>query len=122
MQNGAIEVHPLTSNPTCAWNELSQKQKVIKVNVKLPTKPVEPDKVRFVCMSDTHSLIHSVKFDVPDGDVLLHAGDFTKCGKLEEVEEFDNWLGKNKLHHTTLNNLLHLVSDYLIKLALQMNK
>lgn len=96
MQNSNIEVHRLTNNPTQAWNELSQKQKVIKVNVKLPSKPVEPDKVRFVCMSDTHSLIHNVKFDVPDGDVLLHAGDFTKCGEVEEVKEFDKWLGKVK--------------------------
>lgn len=88
-----ITVHPLTNNPTAAWMNISQQQKIIRVNVKPPTKPVEPNKVRFVCMSDTHSLIQNIKFDVPDGDVLLHAGDFTKCGESSEVQEFDRWLG-----------------------------
>lgn len=88
-----IGVHPLTNNPTAAWADISKQQKIIRINVKLPSKPVESNKVRFVCMSDTHSLIQNIKFDVPDGDVLLHAGDFTKCGEKTEVEEFDRWLG-----------------------------
>lgn len=29
---------------------------------------------------------------MPDGDVFLHAGDFTKCGSAAEVQEFDQWL------------------------------
>lgn len=89
-----IGVHPLTTNPTAAWKEISQHQKIIRINVKPPTKPVDSNKVRFVCMSDTHSLIQNIKFDVPDGDVFLHAGDFTKCGEKTEVEEFNKWLGK----------------------------
>lgn len=92
MENSGIEVHPLTQTPTRAWAEIAKKQKVIKVNVKLPSKQVEADKVRFVCMSDTHSLVHNLKFKVPNGDVFLHAGDFTKCGKIDEVQEFDKWL------------------------------
>lgn len=94
MENKRTEIHHLTANPTAAWAEISKKQKIFKINVKLPSTPVEPDKVRFVCMSDTHSLTHNIKFDIPDGDVFVHAGDFTKCGQLEEVVEFNNWLGK----------------------------
>lgn len=45
-------------------------------------------------MSDTHSLTPYIKFDVPAGDVFIHAGDFTKCGRLQEVVEFNNWIGK----------------------------
>lgn len=45
-------------------------------------------------MSDTHSLTSHIKFDIPDGDIFIHAGDFTKCGRLEEVVEFNEWLGK----------------------------
>ena len=30
---------------------------------------------------------------IPDGDVLIHAGDFTRCGHLQEVKEFNTWLG-----------------------------
>lgn len=44
-------------------------------------------------MSDTHSLTPHIKFDVPDGDVFIHAGDFTRCGSLEEVVEFNEWIG-----------------------------
>lgn len=49
---------------------------------------------RVVCMSDTHSLTSHIKFEVPDGDIFIHAGDFTKCGGLEEVVDFNNWLGE----------------------------
>ena len=46
--------------------------------------------MRIVCISDTHSLHDDV--EVPDGDVLLHAGDFTRRGALEDVAAFDAWL------------------------------
>lgn len=42
-----IEIHPLTDNPTAAWRELSQQQKVIKINVKLPTTEAPSNKVKF---------------------------------------------------------------------------
>ena len=44
-------------------------------------------------MSDTHSLTQYIKFDIPPGDVFIHAGDFTKCGSLQEVIDFNNWIG-----------------------------
>ena len=30
---------------------------------------------------------------IPEGDILIHAGDFTRCGNLQEVREFNTWLG-----------------------------
>jgi hypothetical protein len=42
-----IEVHRLTNNPTAAWNELSKKQQVIKLQVTPPTSNVADDKVRY---------------------------------------------------------------------------
>ncbi|KAL3271831.1 hypothetical protein HHI36_022300 [Cryptolaemus montrouzieri] len=92
MEAHSISVHPLTGDPTSAWKELSKTQKVIKVNVKIPSKPVERDKIRFVCMSDTHSLMRNMLFDIPPGDVFIHAGDFTKCGQKDEVIQFNKWL------------------------------
>ncbi|XP_014210072.1 metallophosphoesterase domain-containing protein 1 [Copidosoma floridanum] len=89
-----IAVHPLTKNPTDAWREISQHQKVIKINVKTPTSESPTDKLRIVCMSDTHSLTQYINFDIPKGDVFIHAGDFTKCGSLKEVIDFNNWIGK----------------------------
>jgi predicted phosphodiesterase len=46
--------------------------------------------MRIVCISDTHSLHNEV--DVPDGDILVHAGDFTERGELDDVAAFDEWL------------------------------
>jgi len=46
---------------------------------------------RIVCVSDTHARHHLT--EVPDGDILVHAGDITRCGSLEDVESFDRWLG-----------------------------
>lgn len=35
-------------------------------------------KLRIVCTSDTHNQTDRCNFTVPDGDVLLHAGDFSQ--------------------------------------------
>ena len=35
-------------------------------------------KLRFVCTSDTHNQTDGYNFQIPDGDVLLHAGDFSQ--------------------------------------------
>uniref|UniRef100_A0A1A9WTM5 Calcineurin-like phosphoesterase domain-containing protein n=1 Tax=Glossina brevipalpis TaxID=37001 RepID=A0A1A9WTM5_9MUSC len=88
-----ISIHPLTQNPTAAWKELSKTQRVIKVTMKPPQTGVAFNKARVVCMSDTHSLTPYIKFDIPDGDIFIHSGDFTKCGLLKEVKEFNNWIG-----------------------------
>lgn len=47
-----------------------------------------------MCMSDTHSMTPYFRFDIPEGDIFIHAGDFTRCGKGEEVIEFNEWIGK----------------------------
>jgi len=46
--------------------------------------------VKFVCLADTHNLHHRI--EVPDGDVLIHAGDFCGHGRLDEVAAFGAWL------------------------------
>jgi len=51
--------------------------------------PSQPDSLRFVAISDTHGHRPSV----PEGDVLLHAGDFSRLGTLGEVESFCCWFG-----------------------------
>ncbi|XP_058793262.1 metallophosphoesterase domain-containing protein 1 isoform X2 [Phymastichus coffea] len=91
-----IEVHPLTQDPTTAWQELAKQQKFIKINAKIPTTPASKDKLRIVCMSDTHSLTQYIKFNIPDGDVFIHAGDFTKRGRLQEFFA-DNLPHKHKI-------------------------
>ena len=48
---------------------------------------------RFVCLSDTHARTDRMTHDVPYGDVLIHAGDFTNVGKIKDVLHFKNFLG-----------------------------
>lgn len=48
--------------------------------------------MRIVAMSDTHGMHR--KFTVPDGDVFLHCGDFTNVGELDQVKDFNAWLGE----------------------------
>jgi Icc-related predicted phosphoesterase len=50
--------------------------------------------VKIVCISDTHGLQHGHRgrIGVPDGDVLVCAGDFTGRGSLNEARDFFAWL------------------------------
>ena len=45
--------------------------------------------MKVVLIADTHGRTP----ELPDGDVLVHAGDCTSRGTKEEVEQFDAWLG-----------------------------
>uniref|UniRef100_A0A3B3TCN3 Metallophosphoesterase domain containing 1 n=1 Tax=Paramormyrops kingsleyae TaxID=1676925 RepID=A0A3B3TCN3_9TELE len=53
--------------------------------------PKPPGYTRFVCVSDTHSRTDGMQ--MPYGDVLVHAGDFTELGLPSEVKKFNDWLG-----------------------------
>lgn len=44
---------------------------------------------RIVCLSDTHNA--NAQIDVPDGDILVHAGDATITGTVEEIRLFSEW-------------------------------
>lgn len=50
-------------------------------------------KTRIVCISDTHNRNPLTgDFKVPEGDVLIHAGDITNSGTLGELEKAVKWL------------------------------
>jgi len=49
--------------------------------------------MRIVCISDTHELHREL--DVPSGDLLLHAGDFTFLSRRKsQIYDFNEWLGE----------------------------
>lgn len=54
--------------------------------------------MEIVCISDTHNKHKNIK--LPEGDLLIHAGDFTSYGYKHEVESFIKWLIKNKSKYT----------------------
>jgi Icc-related predicted phosphoesterase len=56
--------------------------------------------MRIIAISDTHNL-HG-ETEVPEGDVLIHAGDFTENGTLEEVLEFERFLRELPHKHKIL--------------------
>jgi len=53
-------------------------------------------KTHIVTISDTHNQHDDIV--VPDGDIIIHAGDFTGRGLKYEIEEFIEWYGS--LPHT----------------------
>ena len=96
-----VEVHELSQRPTDYWRSWKKTANVMRLQVRQPSSPPSQDKVRpssqcwiyilsfryfrsvttddifqlrFVCMSDTHSLTPHIKAPVPDGDVFIHAG------------------------------------------------
>lgn len=53
-------------------------------------------KTHIVTISDTHN--QHLFIDVPDGDIIIHAGDFSSRGMKYEIEAFVEWYGS--LPHT----------------------
>jgi Icc-related predicted phosphoesterase len=49
--------------------------------------------MKLVMTSDTHDQHLALKGALPDGDVFIHAGDFTGMGEPSCVEKFNEWLG-----------------------------
>jgi Icc-related predicted phosphoesterase len=47
--------------------------------------------MKLIAIADTHGLHRSL--EIPDGDVLIHAGDLTRHGSLDDVLEFNEFLG-----------------------------
>ncbi|KAL4773157.1 Metallo-dependent phosphatase-like protein [Aspergillus nidulans var. acristatus] len=56
---------------------------------RLPPPDARP--IRVVCISDTHTLELA---DVPDGDLLIHAGDLCNDGSAKEIQAAVDWLRK----------------------------
>ncbi len=53
-----------------------------------------------VAISDTHA--RHQELEVPDGDILIHAGDCTRHGDLGDLEAFNRWLGTLPHRHKIL--------------------
>ena len=57
--------------------------------------------MKLVCISDTHG--HHRSLTLPEGDVLLHAGDFHRDhNNTDEIEDFNEWLGSLDYTHKVI--------------------
>ena len=56
--------------------------------------------LRVICLSDTHNQHSGIT--LPEGDVLIHAGDGTGGGTYDEVERFLAWFGAQPFAHRIL--------------------
>lgn len=94
-----ITVNPLAEKPTKLWSKLKVKQKQKKLPIedftsKISEQPVADGHVRFVFISDTHNQTDDL--NLPTGDILVHAGDFTMTGLPGQVDHFNEFLGRVK--------------------------
>ena len=60
--------------------------------------PRDRPAIRVVCISDTHDHI----VPVPDGDLLIHAGDLTNAGTVDDIQKQVDWLASLPHRHKVL--------------------
>jgi hypothetical protein len=56
-------------------------------------------KVRLVCISDTHNASPGEGYTLPRGDILIHAGDLTNNGQPSEIRKALAWLREADYEH-----------------------
>lgn len=76
-----------------AWQQFLDRPCVFLARMLYTRRPVIParplaDPVSVVCISDTHNC----QVALPDGDILVHAGDLTQSGSLKELQATVDWL------------------------------
>ena len=77
-------------------NNKAEEELVARVDIKLREKK-DDGSVRIVLISDTHNR-HKM-LEMPEGDILIHGGDFTNNGTEQEIREFDGWLASLNYQH-----------------------
>jgi Icc-related predicted phosphoesterase len=56
-------------------------------------------KLRIVCISDTHNAFPGSGYTLPPGDILIHAGDLTNNGQPSEIRKALAWLREANYEH-----------------------
>ncbi|XP_068698120.1 metallophosphoesterase MPPED2-like [Montipora foliosa] len=80
------------NEPTTAWKLIQSSQTVKRLQPTDYSNAKPAGHTRFVCISDTHNRTDRLEHPIPDGDVLIHAGDFTNCGTRDQVVHFNKFL------------------------------
>lgn len=91
----------LNKKEPCARTKKTSVQTVSNLKQQVPPLTSKPGKgMRIVCLSDTHFPPDGIQ--VPDGDVLIVAGDICLRGHDYELELFDRFLGQLPHRHKLL--------------------
>jgi Icc-related predicted phosphoesterase len=77
-------------DPDSCWSTLEESQDFRPVPTIISSAPRDDkgSSTRIVCISDTHGKHRSVP--VPNCDILIHGGDFTKTGELSIIKDLDS--------------------------------
>ena len=79
------------ADPDAAWSRIKDTQMFMDPpSIAAPVRRAA-DITRLVLVSDTHGNHRDMV--LPNGDVLIHGGDFTKKGELSTVEDLTAWFG-----------------------------
>mmetsp|Transcript_50868 Transcript_50868/g.65136 ORF Transcript_50868/g.65136 Transcript_50868/m.65136 type:complete len:400 (+) Transcript_50868:103-1302(+) len=106
----SVDGYDIPDHPTISWNKLQSLGHVSNVasvsdvlsnhiyTTTTTTAAAENDSdekesYRVVCISDTHGKHRDIP-SLPSGDILIHAGDITETGELEQYEDFALWFSQ----------------------------
>jgi len=53
--------------------------------------------IKITCISDTHTKTNDLI--LPEGDILIHCGDFTRIGRKKEIMQFNEFMKNQKFKH-----------------------
>ena len=82
------------NDPTQTWELMKSSKRCDVIRLLDGTEEKDPGSIRFVCIGDTHNLTGGFEKQIPAGDVLIHAGDFTNVGESSDVIAFNDFLEK----------------------------
>eukprot|EP01116_Phalansterium_solitarium_P024057 TRINITY_DN8694_c0_g1_i2.p1 TRINITY_DN8694_c0_g1~~TRINITY_DN8694_c0_g1_i2.p1 ORF type:complete len:273 (+),score=44.75 TRINITY_DN8694_c0_g1_i2:296-1114(+) len=69
-----------------------------RIALRVPGQPESGRAVRIVVISDTHNSHELI--NIPSGDVLIHAGDFTRYRRsAADIVGFNDWIGRQPHRH-----------------------
>lgn len=94
---------PFTETTLCRIPAITDEVPNLRAACEIVTGPMihqvrSASTIRIVCVSDTHFYHQHLK--LPEGDILVHAGDFMGFGDMERhIAEFNQWLGEQPQAH-----------------------
>ncbi|KAL3908512.1 MAG: hypothetical protein SGILL_008454 [Bacillariaceae sp.] len=82
----------LSKDPDWAWETIQDAQ-VFQDVVPVTATKADNNCTRLVIFSDTHGLHRKVH--LPRGDILIHAGDFSKTGEVKTIEDLSEYFAES---------------------------